>query len=364
MLDVRAFAVGDLAVTEAMPYPDFITGSSGQWVEVRNTTQGTLDLGGLILEVGDAGFPIPVGVSVDAGAYLVFGQSSDRLANGDTPVDVEYGPDYWLQAPGRASINVGVQPLGELSWPEAQYLVSVIPLGWNQVVHAPGYSAPPCTRTYTYGNPSVTGSPGTAGEDCGAPYTMTSIPGAFVPAPTGSTIPTSNWTSTSSDSGYGQVALPVPFTYFGTTVTSSGFSADGLLTLGGTFTSSQTTNATGPSTSLPNGTVAPLWDDLVRSSSGSLSMWRQGDRTIFSWQGFNFYNTTSSLNFQVHLIDGGAIEFHYGELTGMAPRVTGSEATVWIESRSGDLVIPWSINTLDRVVPNSGIRFTPKQETP
>ena len=109
-------------------------------------------------------------------------------------------------------------------------------------------------------------------------------------------------------------------------------------------------------------TVAPFWDDLdLEDNAGTLSLWRATDRTIISWDNNAIWLNTSVLNFQVHLVDTGVIEFHYGAMTGSdAARISGSSATVWLESPDGTVVVPYSINTANSVLPNTGIRFTPR----
>jgi hypothetical protein len=132
--------------------------------------------------------------------------------------------------------------------------------------------------------------------------------------------------------------------------------------MGGTFTGGQTTNSTTPSTTLPNGTIAPFWDDLdLEDNSGTFNMWRATDRTIISWVNNAIWNVTATnISFQVHLIDNGVIEFHYGNMTGDAARTSGSSATIWLESPDGTVVVPYSVNLANSIQPNTGIRFTPR----
>ncbi|PZR11843.1 MAG: hypothetical protein DI536_16030 [Archangium gephyra] len=360
---VRSFGAGDVSVTEAMPMPDVSTGSSGQWVELRNNARVTVDFGGLALETlatGDAGFIIPPGTNVDAGGYLVIGQSVDMQANGGARVDV-LEPGLVLGVPDSVKVTLSGTTLGQLAWDAGVQSTSIQPAA--DVLVASGQPAPSCMRRITYGNGTF-GSPGAANESC-ADYSVSSIASAFALAPAGSTI----LASIGSDDDYGNVTLPVPFTYFGVPTTNLGLSTNGFVTLtSAPLTTSNRFNETLPTTSEPNGTLAIFWDDLVRDT-GLNAMWRAGDRTIVTWQNYRMIGTSSTttrINVQVHLIDDGAIEFHYGDITttetsqSTIDRVFGKEATVWIERQDGLLAIPYAINQTNGVVPNSGIRFTPR----
>ena len=220
-----------------------------------------------------------------------------------------------------------------------------------------------CLRVSTFGTGGV-GTPGALNESC-APYVLSSIPGRFTVGPADSTI----LPAISDDSGFGGLDLPQAFTYFGTPMNRLGLSANGFVTLqSAALSSSSTSNDTTPSTSTPNGVLAVFWDDLVRGT-GRHAMWREADRTIVSFENVAEYDfprltlAEMNLNFQVHLIDTGVIEFHYGTMTTSLParanEVAGSSATAWLERQDGVIAVPFSVNQ-PRILPNSGVRFTPR----
>ncbi len=371
--DVRAFGPGDVVVTEAMPRPEASVMSTGQWLELRNALPGTTDFGGLRLRSStstpDGGFVIPDGTLVDAGAFLVLGQSVDGQLNGGAPVALEY-TDVPLAVPGFARVEVQSQladagltlnTLASLAWDAGTAPVarSVAPISDLLVASGSTFA---CPRTATFGSAGALGTPGVANEPC-APYAISSIPGNFVPAPPGSELTLTG----SGDEGYGNLTLPVPFPYYATPTTSLGVSTNGFVNLGAAPLAAATfTNPTVPSTAAPNGTVAPFWDDLDRGA-GKNALWRAADRTIISWEAVSFFGqtaTTSVLNFQVHLVDTGVIEFHYGDLSttsttsSVIARHAGGEATTWLERQDGTIAVVRSVNQ-PTVLPRSGVRFTP-----
>jgi hypothetical protein len=68
----------------------------------------------------------------------------------------------------------------------------------------------------------------------------------------------------------------------------------------------------------------------------------------------------------VHLLDTGVIEFHYGNIATTETsqttidRVFGNSATLWLERADGVVAVPYAINKLNSITPNSGLRFTPR----
>jgi hypothetical protein len=134
------------------------------------------------------------------------------------------------------------------------------------------------------------------------------------------------------------VALPRPFTYYGTaynniwTVTNGWLS---FVTLSGTTL----TNVTIPTAATPNGVLAPFWDDMdLSDTSGSLGNIYQYDdagnsRFIIQWNDVpHFTGTPASprYTFQVQLYDDGRIVYQYENMDGIL-----NSATIGIENLTG-----------------------------
>jgi hypothetical protein len=140
-----------------------------------------------------------------------------------------------------------------------------------------------------------------------------------------------------SDEGYGSFSAPFSFTLYGATVSSGStlyVGANGTLHLdsgvGGY------TNEGIPSSTAPNGYVAPFWDDLVMTNGGVYyeTQGAFGSRVlVVEWNNAANYNATSDrFSFQLRISETtNVVEFHYGPRT-----VAGVwDGTIGIENSTG-----------------------------
>ncbi|MDP3153005.1 MAG: lamin tail domain-containing protein [Archangium sp.] len=359
--ELRSFGPGDVTINEVMPFPEASVSALGQWIELRNNASVAVDFDGLLVDSTgssvDGGYVIAPGTVVPAGGLLVLGQSLNPLDTGGAPV-TQVATDLPLGAADRVRVQLQGTLIHQFTWDAGTPGTSLTAPEAVMVAAGQTFS---CTRTATFGPAGALGTPGAANESC-APYVLTSIAGGFVPAPTGAEI----FATIDGDEGFGDRALPVPFPYFGVPRTTFGLSTNGFITLGApALTDSYFGNNTTVGTTAPNGVLAVFWDDMDRDVTGKNTMWRLSDRTIISWDNYQFFFNPADLNYQVHLLDNGVIEFHYGALSttsttqSVIDRVGGNSATVWIERPDGNLAIRSSVNQLNSIVPNSGLRFTP-----
>ncbi len=104
--DLDGLMAGDLVITEIMKNPHglAVDGSSadisdltGEWFEIYNASGADLNLRGLELADLDATDPdahsLSQDVFVEAGAYVVLGNSTDMTANGQVPVAYAWAAD-------------------------------------------------------------------------------------------------------------------------------------------------------------------------------------------------------------------------------------------------------------------------------
>ncbi len=109
MIDGSAWAYGDLSITEILSNPARIGDPKGEWFEVRNMTDRTLILNGLVLMDSTGEWHQVASsriVSIDAGEFFVFGSNSNSATNGSAPVDYQYSgmilgndsDDIWIYA--------------------------------------------------------------------------------------------------------------------------------------------------------------------------------------------------------------------------------------------------------------------------
>ncbi len=364
----RVFAASTVVVNEAMPVPDS-TLTAGQWVELYNPSPAPVDIGDLQLvatSAATAPFTIPQGTTIDGGAYLVLGQSTDAQANGGANVALAWGTTdlpftdtdgVTLQVPGATPF-----PISALSWvPAAADGGTGVTAGLSaqapeRAITASGPLS--CPRTKTFGPLTQTGSPGAENEVC-FEYRLDRIPVAYEDiSALGQPVVTGSF-----DSAIYRVDLPAPFSYFGASTSSLWISTNGFVTTAAQTQVGTTNRATPSSTSAPVGAIAPFWDDLDEDGLPGAQIFfaRRSGYSIVQWHRYSHWLAGDDLNFQIKLMDSGVIEFHYATMSSGSTSNygTGTSATAWIERPSGTAAaLPVSVNQ-PSISPNTAWRFTP-----
>ena len=169
-----------------------------------------------------------------------------------------------------------------------------------------------------------------------------------------------NWTATSTfnpkDEGYaGPFPLGFNFKFYGNIKTQIYVSSNGVI-LFSPITSNIYTNATIPSTAVPNEFIAPFWDDLDGVSSGTVHYKQDGNRFIVQFTGWHRYSNQGSLTFQVVLYSSGKIMVYYNNMSG-----TLNSATIGIENAAGTdgLMVAYNANY---VANNLALQFSAEPE--
>jgi hypothetical protein len=91
MVAAATIQPGDLVVSEVLANPAAVADSTGEWLEIYNTTAAPLDINNLLLrDNGSNSHTISTSspLWIDPGDYLVLGRSGDTGSNGG------YTPDY------------------------------------------------------------------------------------------------------------------------------------------------------------------------------------------------------------------------------------------------------------------------------
>ena len=93
----RAPVAGEIVITEIMydtvgPDGAAIDDNKGEWVEIYNKTDDTLDLEGLVFQdaVDNNAYTFPAGVTVPPKSYFVLGINDDAATNGNVTVNAKY----------------------------------------------------------------------------------------------------------------------------------------------------------------------------------------------------------------------------------------------------------------------------------
>jgi PKD repeat protein len=127
------------------------------------------------------------------------------------------------------------------------------------------------------------------------------------------------------------VPLPFDFPFYGETKTSVNITSNGYLTFG--TGSVAWTNSTIPNTASPNDIIAPFWDDLTLSSSGTCHYYATENSFIVQYTNVPRLSSGGPYTFQVLLTPQGAIMFNYLSMQGSRL----NEATVGIENSTGTM---------------------------
>ncbi|GBD87110.1 Gingipain R1 precursor [bacterium BMS3Abin03] len=144
-----------------------------------------------------------------------------------------------------------------------------------------------------------------------------------------------NWVATASyppkDEGKaGPFPLGFTFKYYGIDYSEIWFISNGYLSFFD-LNDAYWTNASMPSSELPNGIISPLWDDLDGSSGGDVYYKQEADKFIvqyINWSGFT--SGTGPFTFQVVLYKNGKIMYYYNTISG-----SSNSCTVGIENENG-----------------------------
>ncbi|MDD5089250.1 MAG: carboxypeptidase regulatory-like domain-containing protein, partial [bacterium] len=132
------------------------------------------------------------------------------------------------------------------------------------------------------------------------------------------------------------LTLPWTFRFYGADYTQINASSNGNLHFG--TASTAYTNQMIPTSDAPNALLAPFWDDLYPSTSGTVYSYHDAanNRVIVQFHEMaRISESTSRLTFQAILYQNGRIVFQYLTLTG-----TVTSCTVGIEDAAGTVGLP------------------------
>ena len=160
------------------------------------------------------------------------------------------------------------------------------------------------------------------------------------------------------------INFPFPVKLHGTAYTSGWVDTNGLLGMGPipTMAGDKTaTNLAMPNADMPNGFLAPFWDDLDVDSSASIRTLSTGaapNRTfIVEWRNVKMYPSLARTTFEILIHENGEFTFAYaGDMTSAAQRA--NVASIGIETGSGSAATQYSFQE-DVLTNNLSLRFTP-----
>jgi len=181
---------GDLVVNEIMQNPAAVADSDGEWFEVYNATELTVNLNGLVFTEDAFGNIFTVGsdVLIDAGGYALLARNADPLVNGGLPtVDYVYPGGYYLGNSSDEVIILEIVGIDTTVIDEVWYdngatfpdpngaSMALLSVDLDNNVGANWYEE----STFTYGDGDY-GTPGAANQQEGFPLItdVSQVPGA------------------------------------------------------------------------------------------------------------------------------------------------------------------------------------------
>lgn len=173
---------GSLVITEFFYDPTQVSDDDGEWIELYNPTNRTLDLEGLkLIDDGTDEFVISTGAAVElpGRSYFVLGRDTDTAVNGGAPVDLAYGGSFDLS---NGDDEIVITDANDVEIDRVAYDTS---MDWLDVAGASlqfdadadvqtddnAVASAWCAGSTPYGD-GDSGTPGTANESC-APTTHT-----------------------------------------------------------------------------------------------------------------------------------------------------------------------------------------------
>lgn len=373
---LKIFPKDSIRVSEALPVPAAAFATTGQWVELQNTTGQSLNVGGLILRSSGSaagGFVLP-DVDIAAGATLLLGQSTNTAETDEAPVQYVYSDVPLAAASDTVTLAVGNGSVSELRWTTAPAAATSVratePFAYVGDGTTTGTVPQSCSNTATFNSAMTSfGTPGIANKSC-AKYRTAVISGAFEDI---SGTGTALFASKTSDDQTTTVALPDAgqLTYFGQQYPAITVSTNGWVRFAPTGSSSPSNRGYLNATASTNGMLAPLWDDLDFGAAANSNVYfKRVDASasapvgysIVQWTNFTYWTGNDVMNFQLKAFDNGVLEYHYATMTsgGAIDYAAAASATVWIEEPGAARghIISFSDGT-SVIQSNTAYRFTP-----
>jgi len=169
------------------------------------------------------------------------------------------------------------------------------------------------------------------------------------------------------DDGSVEVDIGFPFPFFGSLQSNVTVGVNGLLVFGGA--ARQPANTDIPSPRLPDGLIAPFWDDLDASALPSAVLTRlagtsPGRTFTIEWSHLQFFpadadEPNGDLSFQAVLHESGQVDLVWGDLRGPeADLACGASATVGMEAPGAASGIRYSLGTC-AIAARSAVRILP-----
>lgn len=348
----------------------------GQWIELYNPTDTDFPLEGWTVAYGNHEATLSGPGVVPAMGYALLAGSDD--AGEGLPVAAVLPSDFsMVETNEPQSLLFSYRGGLYLEWPFEPINVPETP-GISLQRDLPprdGFIFHSGDRTYcpalaTYGSHGQRGTPGAPNRSC-LPYTFAPIASGYRSLETsGIALARGIDGPEGTDEAVYPLTLPFAVRYGGDQSRTLQVSTNGWVSLNA-ISLPMPTNRTLATRGEAAGVIAPFWDDLQGNQEPGAGLFYEiadpdgvpdsGDERVrISWEDVTLYSHSgTSLNLQVELTAEGTIDFHYGAMmcTPNPSAAKGYGASIWLEERRGDSILPVGINKTT-VEPNTSLRFT------
>ncbi|MEM1324969.1 MAG: lamin tail domain-containing protein [Bacteroidota bacterium] len=163
--------IGDLVITEFIANPAAVTDANGEWLEIYNATNSSIDIEGYVLrDDNDDAHTIATSVVIPAMDYVILGRNADQITNGGVVVDYEYD-DINLNntTPDQIVLECNGTEIDRVNYNSTDFAIengastSLNPDFLNATDNDNGENW--CASTSTYGDGDL-GTPGEANDAC------------------------------------------------------------------------------------------------------------------------------------------------------------------------------------------------------
>jgi PKD repeat protein len=169
---------------------------------------------------------------------------------------------------------------------------------------------------------------------------------------------------TVGDNGNAVRALPFAFNFYGESFSRIYIGANGVIGLGSTNGLNSTSPALLPNRTIPNGLIAPYWDNLNPGAGGTVSFGILGEspnrKAVITWEGVPRFGSPMPFTFQAIFEEAGNdIVFQYKEVQPQNKSGGGKKASIGLEEPFGQMGV--SVEYLGNPITvqnSSAYRFT------
>lgn len=151
-------------------------------------------------------------------------------------------------------------------------------------------------------------------------------------------------TLSSTTTAQARIDFPFPVPLYGKAYRAATATTEGTLNFGTTSTSS--TNRSLPSTTTPNGSLYPFWDNLTVDEAGGIYWAARGTaphrEIVVEWRDVRFSSaSTSRVSFAAVISEDGSVSYHYKDI-GTGAYEGGEGATIGVENETGTEAFQYS----------------------